>query len=81
MLDVLAGRKDPKKVDGTILLDGKAVDRKVLKDMSGYVQQEDLVMGKNGLEKKINKLFLYLRLESQPLRFISFLLYRHAYCP
>lgn len=48
LLDVLAGRKNPKKVEGTILLDGKPVDRKSMKDMSGYVQQEDLVMGKNG---------------------------------
>ncbi|OQV11982.1 ATP-binding cassette sub-family G member 2 [Hypsibius exemplaris] len=44
LLDVLAGRKDPRHVMGTVLLDGKAVPSD-FRLMTGYVVQDDVVMG------------------------------------
>ncbi|XP_041364342.1 broad substrate specificity ATP-binding cassette transporter ABCG2-like [Gigantopelta aegis] len=44
LLDVLAGRKDPKDVSGDVLLDGSPPPENY-KCMVGYVVQDDVVMG------------------------------------
>ncbi|KAK0051150.1 ATP-binding cassette sub-family G member 2 [Biomphalaria pfeifferi] len=44
LLDVLAGRKDPKGLTGTILLDGAPLPDN-FKCLVGYVVQDDVVMG------------------------------------
>uniref|UniRef100_A0A2C9JZH5 ABC transporter domain-containing protein n=1 Tax=Biomphalaria glabrata TaxID=6526 RepID=A0A2C9JZH5_BIOGL len=44
LLDVLAGRKDPKGLTGTILLDGSPTPHN-FKCLVGYVVQDDVVMG------------------------------------
>ncbi|XP_055335659.1 broad substrate specificity ATP-binding cassette transporter ABCG2-like [Paramacrobiotus metropolitanus] len=44
LLDVLAGRKDPQNVSGKVLLDGKATPSD-FRLMTGYVVQDDVVMG------------------------------------
>ncbi|XP_038060930.1 broad substrate specificity ATP-binding cassette transporter ABCG2-like isoform X2 [Patiria miniata] len=44
LLDVLAARKDPKGLSGTVLIDGRA-QPKNFKLVSGYVVQDDVVMG------------------------------------
>lgn len=44
MLDVLAGRKEPTGLSGTVLVDGKH-QPKNFKCMTGYVVQDDVVMG------------------------------------
>ncbi|KAL3309149.1 ATP-binding cassette sub- G member 2 [Cichlidogyrus casuarinus] len=44
LLDVLAGRKDPHFLKGRVLIDGKP-QPKNFKCMSGYVVQDDIVMG------------------------------------
>ncbi|ELU16058.1 hypothetical protein CAPTEDRAFT_155979 [Capitella teleta] len=44
LLDVLAGRKNPVGLSGTVLVDGKQ-QPKNFKCMSGYVVQDDVVMG------------------------------------
>lgn len=45
LLDVLADRKDDGAVKGTILIDGMPLDRESFKHNSGYVVQDDIVMG------------------------------------
>lgn len=45
LLDVLANRKDRRFMTGQVLLDGQVVDPEVLKHNSGYVIQDDIVMG------------------------------------
>ncbi|ELU14850.1 hypothetical protein CAPTEDRAFT_178643 [Capitella teleta] len=44
LLDVIAGRKDPRGLSGTLLIDGQA-QPKNYKCISGYVVQDDIVMG------------------------------------
>uniref|UniRef100_A0A0X3Q5J8 ATP-binding cassette sub-family G member 2 n=1 Tax=Schistocephalus solidus TaxID=70667 RepID=A0A0X3Q5J8_SCHSO len=44
LLDVLAGRKDPKYLSGEVLVDG-APQPKNFKCISGYVVQDDILMG------------------------------------
>ncbi|KAH3871078.1 broad substrate specificity ATP-binding cassette transporter ABCG2-like isoform X2 [Dreissena polymorpha] len=44
LLDVLAGRKDPEGLSGTLLLDGQPLPEN-FKCMVGYVVQDDVVMG------------------------------------
>ncbi|KAH8875584.1 ATP-binding cassette sub-family G member 2 [Schistosoma japonicum] len=44
LLDVLAGRKDPKFLSGKVLVDGRP-QPKNFKCISGYVVQDDIVMG------------------------------------
>lgn len=44
LLDVLAGRKDPKGLSGMVLVDGRS-QPKNFKCMTGYVVQDDVVMG------------------------------------
>lgn len=44
MLDVLAGRKEPKGLSGSVLVDGRR-QPKNFKCMTGYVVQDDVVMG------------------------------------
>nr|CAH8848314.1 unnamed protein product [Trichobilharzia regenti] len=44
LLDVLAGRKDPKFLTGRVLIDGRP-QPKNFKCISGYVVQDDIVMG------------------------------------
>ncbi|XP_052785141.1 broad substrate specificity ATP-binding cassette transporter ABCG2-like isoform X2 [Mya arenaria] len=44
LLDVLAGRKDPSGLKGTLLLDGAPLPKN-FKCMVGYVVQDDVVMG------------------------------------
>ncbi|XP_022107104.1 ATP-binding cassette sub-family G member 2-like isoform X2 [Acanthaster planci] len=44
LLDTLAARKDPKGLTGTVLIDGKS-QPKNFKLVSGYVVQDDVVMG------------------------------------
>jgi len=43
ILDVLAGRKDPKNVTGTIWLNGQSGEN--VKFVSTYVMQDDALMG------------------------------------
>mmetsp|Transcript_1483 Transcript_1483/g.3563 ORF Transcript_1483/g.3563 Transcript_1483/m.3563 type:complete len:718 (-) Transcript_1483:370-2523(-) len=45
LLDVLADRKDSGSVNGTILVDGAPRDSESFKHNSGYVVQDDIVMG------------------------------------
>jgi len=45
LLDVLADRKDAGSVNGTILVDGAPRDSENFKHNSGYVVQDDIVMG------------------------------------
>ncbi len=45
LLDVLADRKDAGTVSGTILVDGAPRDPENFKHNSGYVVQDDIVMG------------------------------------
>eukprot|EP00284_Hemiselmis_tepida_P012249 CAMPEP_0174917844 /NCGR_PEP_ID=MMETSP1355-20121228/2719_1 /TAXON_ID=464990 /ORGANISM="Hemiselmis tepida, Strain CCMP443" /LENGTH=719 /DNA_ID=CAMNT_0016162981 /DNA_START=34 /DNA_END=2193 /DNA_ORIENTATION=- len=45
LLDVLADRKDAGTVQGTILVDGAPRDSESFKHNSGYVVQDDIVMG------------------------------------
>ncbi|XP_077999180.1 broad substrate specificity ATP-binding cassette transporter ABCG2-like [Glandiceps talaboti] len=44
LLDILAGRKDPKGLNGQVLINGQRQPRN-FKCMSGYVVQDDVVMG------------------------------------
>eukprot|EP00281_Chroomonas_sp_CCMP1168_P034077 CAMPEP_0206242146 /NCGR_PEP_ID=MMETSP0047_2-20121206/16896_1 /ASSEMBLY_ACC=CAM_ASM_000192 /TAXON_ID=195065 /ORGANISM="Chroomonas mesostigmatica_cf, Strain CCMP1168" /LENGTH=227 /DNA_ID=CAMNT_0053667135 /DNA_START=1 /DNA_END=681 /DNA_ORIENTATION=+ len=45
LLDVLADRKDPRHVRGEVLVDGVPRDHDTFKHSSGYVVQDDIVMG------------------------------------
>ncbi|KAJ8022612.1 ATP-binding cassette sub-family G member 2 [Holothuria leucospilota] len=44
LLDILAARKEPKGISGSVLIDGKSLPKN-FKLVSGYVVQDDVVMG------------------------------------
>jgi ATP-binding cassette subfamily G (WHITE) protein 2 len=53
LLDILAGRKEVGTIDGTVLLDGFPLP-KTFKCMSGYVVQDDIVMGTLTVRENLN---------------------------
>ncbi|CAH8562924.1 unnamed protein product [Heterobilharzia americana] len=53
LLDVLAGRKDPKFLSGKVLVDGRP-QPKNFKCISGYVVQDDTVMGTLTVRENLN---------------------------
>ncbi|XP_048579774.1 broad substrate specificity ATP-binding cassette transporter ABCG2 [Nematostella vectensis] len=53
LLDVLAGRKDPHCLTGTVLIDGR-LQPENFKCISGYVVQDDVVMGTLTIRENLN---------------------------